>query len=48
MGDGNLHPTFRTDERNADEMHRVEDAFKESSLRPSASAARSPANTASA
>lgn len=29
MGDGNLHPTFLTDERNADEMHRVEDAFKE-------------------
>ena len=23
MGDGNLHPTFLTDERNADEMHRV-------------------------
>jgi glycolate oxidase len=29
MGDGNLHPTFLTDERNADEMHRVEEAFKE-------------------
>jgi len=29
MGDGNLHPTFLTDERNANEMHRVEDAFKE-------------------
>ena len=29
MGDGNLHPTFLTDERNADEMHRVESAFKE-------------------
>ncbi|MFO1502100.1 MAG: FAD-linked oxidase C-terminal domain-containing protein [Verrucomicrobiota bacterium] len=29
MGDGNLHPTFLTDERNHDEMHRVEDAFKE-------------------
>jgi glycolate oxidase len=29
MGDGNLHPTFLTDERNAEEMHRVEDAFKE-------------------
>ncbi len=29
MGDGNLHPTFLTDERNADEMHRVEAAFKE-------------------
>ncbi|WP_428306299.1 FAD-binding oxidoreductase [Lacipirellula sp.] len=24
MGDGNLHPTYLTDERNADEMHRVE------------------------
>jgi glycolate oxidase len=24
MGDGNLHPTFLTDERDADEMHRVE------------------------
>ncbi|MHB9007418.1 MAG: FAD-binding oxidoreductase [Limisphaerales bacterium] len=29
LGDGNLHPTFLTDERNADEMHRVEDAFQE-------------------
>jgi glycolate oxidase len=29
MGDGNLHPTFLTDERNADEMRRVEEAFKE-------------------
>ncbi|HKQ38942.1 MAG TPA: FAD-linked oxidase C-terminal domain-containing protein [Verrucomicrobiae bacterium] len=29
MGDGNLHPTFLTDERNRDEMHRVEEAFKE-------------------
>jgi glycolate oxidase len=29
MGDGNLHPTFLTDERNAEEMHRVEAAFKE-------------------
>ena len=29
MGDGNLHPTFLTDERNRDEMHRVEAAFKE-------------------
>ena len=29
MGDGNLHPTFLTDERNADEMHRVEEAFHE-------------------
>lgn len=29
MGDGNLHPTFLTNERNADEMHRVEEAMKE-------------------
>jgi len=29
MGDGNLHPTFLTDERNADEMHRVHEAFTE-------------------
>jgi len=29
MGDGNLHPTFLTDERNKEEMHRVELAFKE-------------------
>jgi glycolate oxidase len=29
MGDGNLHPTFLTDERNQPEMHRVEEAFKE-------------------
>jgi glycolate oxidase len=29
MGDGNLHPTFLTDERNTDEMHRVEEAFRE-------------------
>ncbi len=29
MGDGNLHPTFLTNERNQDEMHRVEEAFKE-------------------
>jgi glycolate oxidase len=29
MGDGNLHPTFLTDERDADEMHRVELALKE-------------------
>ncbi|MSU34553.1 MAG: FAD-binding protein [Pedosphaera sp.] len=29
MGDGNLHPTFLTDERNHDEMHRVEEAFRE-------------------
>jgi glycolate oxidase len=29
MGDGNLHPTFLTDERNKEEMHRVEEAFKE-------------------
>jgi glycolate oxidase len=29
MGDGNLHPTFLTDEKNASEMHRVEEAFKD-------------------
>jgi glycolate oxidase len=29
MGDGNLHPTFLTDERNAGEMHRVELAMQE-------------------
>lgn len=29
MGDGNLHPTFLTDERNADEIHRVHEAFTE-------------------
>ncbi len=29
MGDGNLHPTFLTDERNKEEMHRVEQAFEE-------------------
>src|SRR5438552_12147231 len=29
MGDGNLHPTFLTDERDKAEMHRVEEAFKE-------------------
>jgi glycolate oxidase len=29
MGDGNLHPTFLTDERNKEEMHHVEEAFKE-------------------
>ena len=29
MGDGNLHPTFLTNEKNADEMHRVESAFQE-------------------
>jgi glycolate oxidase len=29
MGDGNLHPTFLTDERNKEEMHCVEEAFKE-------------------
>jgi glycolate dehydrogenase FAD-linked subunit len=29
MGDGNLHPTFLTDERNPDEMHRVELAMRE-------------------
>ncbi len=29
MGDGNLHPTFLTDERNQEEIHRVEQAFTE-------------------
>lgn len=29
MGDGNLHPTFLTNERNTEEMHRVEEAFDE-------------------
>jgi glycolate oxidase len=29
MGDGNLHPTFLTDERNTEEMHRVEAAARE-------------------
>ncbi len=29
MGDGNLHPTFLTDERNKAEMQRVHEAFKE-------------------
>lgn len=29
MGDGNLHPTFLTDERNKEEMRRVHEAFKE-------------------
>jgi glycolate oxidase len=29
FGDGNLHPTFLTDERDRDEMHRVEIAMKE-------------------
>ena len=29
MGDGNLHPTFLTDERNTEEMHRVHVAFRE-------------------
>lgn len=28
-GDGNLHPTALTDERDVDEMHRVEQAFEE-------------------
>jgi glycolate oxidase len=29
MGDGNLHPTFVTDERNTGEIHRVEEAMRE-------------------
>ena len=29
LGDGNLHPTFLTDERDTEEMHRVEQALEE-------------------
>ena len=29
MGDGNLHPTFLTNERDEEQMHRVEEAMKE-------------------
>lgn len=29
MGDGNLHPTFLTDERDSEEMHRVEQGLEE-------------------
>ena len=29
LGDGNLHPTFLTDERDSEEMHRVEAALEE-------------------
>jgi glycolate oxidase len=29
LGDGNLHPTFLTDERDKEEMHRVEEALEE-------------------
>jgi glycolate oxidase len=29
MGDGNLHPTFLTNEKDPNEMHRVELAMKE-------------------
>src|SRR5919206_1594447 len=29
MGDGNLHPTFLTDEKNVEEMARVEKAMRE-------------------
>jgi glycolate oxidase len=29
MGDGNLHPTFLTNEKNTEEMHRVEEAMKD-------------------
>ena len=29
MGDGNLHPTFLTNERNVEEMRRVHEAFQE-------------------
>ena len=49
MGDGNLHPTFLTDERNTDEMARVHQALDEIvNRRRWNSAARSPASTASA
>ena len=39
MGDGNLHPTFLTDERDADEMARVHHALDRSSARRWRSAA---------
>ncbi len=29
LGDGNLHPTFLTDERDLEEMHRIEEALEE-------------------
>jgi glycolate oxidase len=29
LGDGNLHPTFLTDERDHEEMHRVEEALED-------------------
>ena len=29
MGDGNLHPTFLTNEKDLEEMHRVEEAMAE-------------------
>src|SRR5258708_12784023 len=29
MGDGNLHPTFHTDECNAEEMEKIEQAMEE-------------------
>jgi glycolate oxidase len=29
MGDGNLHPTFLTNEKDEEQMHRVEEAMKE-------------------
>ena len=48
MGDGNLHPTFLTDERDADEMHACTWRSTRSSPGRSSSAARSPASTASA
>ena len=49
MGDGNLHPTFLTDERDADEMAaRPPRARSRSRRRRWSSAARSPGNTASA
>ena len=40
MGDGNLHPTFLTDERNHAEMERVERAMKERALQDEVAALR--------
>ena len=48
MGDGNLHPTFLTDERNEAKSTAYTRRSRKSSTKPSASAAPSPANTASA
>jgi hypothetical protein len=41
-----FHPTFQTDERNAQEMHRVEEAFKEIFEEAIGGAAPSPASMA--